>query len=131
MFRYIYLIFILAFASQLSFAETENPELDKDTQVRANYESFIAVRSDYKVECPHPIYPSASVRNGEQGTTEIKIDVAINGKVTSAQVVTSSKWARLDAAAIEQYKQCVFQPKAPENRRPFTVRLPVTWKVVR
>jgi protein TonB len=57
-----------------------------------------------------PDYPSASRRNGEQGTTQLSVCVSAAGRVTSAQVAQSSGHDRLDEAAVKWIRSERFQP---------------------
>ena len=57
-----------------------------------------------------PVYPRASRRAGETGTVVLRIDVAVNGAVTSSAVAVSSGFARLDAAAQKAVQHWRFTP---------------------
>lgn len=57
-----------------------------------------------------PAYPTASQRAGEQGTTQLDVCVAANGRVTSATVSRSSGHTRLDEAAAKWIRGERFQP---------------------
>ncbi len=57
-----------------------------------------------------PAYPTASQRAGEQGTTQLDVCVASNGRVTSAKVTKSSGHSRLDDAAVKWIRGERFQP---------------------
>jgi periplasmic protein TonB len=57
-----------------------------------------------------PAYPSASQRAGEQGTTQLEVCVAANGRVTSVAVARSSGHSRLDDAAAKWIRGERFQP---------------------
>jgi len=57
-----------------------------------------------------PAYPTASQRAGEQGTTQLDVCVASNGRVTSATVSRSSGHPRLDDAAAKWIRGERFQP---------------------
>ena len=52
-----------------------------------------------------PPYPDQSRRLGEQGTVQLRIDVADDGSVSDAAVVSSSGSSRLDQAAVEWVKE--------------------------
>ena len=57
-----------------------------------------------------PIYPRASRRAGEAGTVVLRINIAASGAVTTAAVVVSSGFERLDAAAQEAVQKWRFTP---------------------
>ena len=57
-----------------------------------------------------PVYPRASRRAGEAGTVVLRINIAASGAVTTAAVVVSSGFERLDAAAQKAVKQWRFTP---------------------
>jgi protein TonB len=57
-----------------------------------------------------PDYPSASRRNGEQGTTQLDVCVNANGRVSSVSVSKSSGYSRLDDAAAKWIRGERFAP---------------------
>ena len=57
-----------------------------------------------------PVYPRASRRAGEAGIVVLRINIAASGAVTTAAVVVSSGFERLDAAAQKAVKQWRFTP---------------------
>jgi protein TonB len=57
-----------------------------------------------------PVYPRASRRAGEAGTVVLRINIAASGAVTTAAVVVSSGFERLDAAAQKAVQQWRFMP---------------------
>ena len=57
-----------------------------------------------------PAYPTASQRAGEQGTTQLDVCIAANGRVTSVKVARSSGHARLDDAAAKWIRGERFTP---------------------
>jgi len=57
-----------------------------------------------------PVYPSASVRAQEQGTTELQVCVSAQGRVTQANVAKSSGFSRLDEAAAKWVQSARFTP---------------------
>jgi protein TonB len=57
-----------------------------------------------------PDYPSASRRNGEQGTTQLDVCVNANGRVSSVSVSKSSGYSRLDDAAAKWIRGERFTP---------------------
>lgn len=69
------------------------------------------VRVTPKLVSPdEPVYPPASRREHEEGTTGLEVCVGVNGRVTSASVATSSGFARLDDAALTWVKRARFRP---------------------
>lgn len=57
-----------------------------------------------------PAYPTASQRAGEQGTTQLDVCIASNGRVTSVKIARSSGHTRLDEAAAKWIRGERFQP---------------------
>ncbi len=57
-----------------------------------------------------PDYPSAAIRAGEQGTTQLEVCVNAGGRVTSVAVARSSGSKRLDDAAAKWIRGERFQP---------------------
>ena len=58
--------------------------------------------------CPTPVYPSRARRQGWQGTVDVTLDVAADGKVETAQVGRSSGFSVLDTAAVEVARRSRF-----------------------
>jgi protein TonB len=60
--------------------------------------------------CQKPSYPSASVRNEEEGTVQLRFLIGVDGKVIDTKVEKSSGFSRLDEAAIRALSKCDFKP---------------------
>jgi protein TonB len=60
--------------------------------------------------CQKPSYPSASVRNEEEGTVQLKFLIGVDGKVIETKVEKTSGFSRLDEAAIRALSKCDFKP---------------------
>jgi protein TonB len=60
--------------------------------------------------CPKPEYPSASRRNEEEGTVQLRFLIGTEGQVMESQVEKSSGFARLDEAARLALSRCQFKP---------------------
>ncbi len=66
-------------------------------------------------------YPQAAVRAGEQGTTEVGLTIASDGRVAKCQVLKSSGSAALDDATCTIYQaRARFTPARDSNGRPAT-----------
>ena len=50
---------------------------------------------------PQPVYPAMSRRNGDSGTTLVKIVIDTGGRIETADVARSSGFPRLDDAAVQ------------------------------
>lgn len=59
---------------------------------------------------PKPVYPAASRRLNEHGTTVIRVLVAENGSVLKAEVGESSGYERLDKAALAAVRRWRYLP---------------------
>jgi periplasmic protein TonB len=57
-----------------------------------------------------PVYPAGSRRDGEQGTGMFKVLVDAKGRPQDVQVLRSTGFPRLDAAALEAIRKWVFSP---------------------
>lgn len=63
----------------------------------------VALASELAVACPErrpPVYPPMSRRLGETGKVVLRVELDETGRVSTAQVASSSGVARLDAAAL-------------------------------
>ncbi len=59
---------------------------------------------------PHPEYPSASARRGEQGTAIVEIDVRADGSPATVRLLRSSGFRLLDNAAIDAARRARYRP---------------------
>jgi protein TonB len=63
--------------------------------------------SELSLGCPQrtsPDYPAISRRLGEQGQVKLKVELDETGRITSARVVESSGYKRLDEAGLAAVK---------------------------
>lgn len=104
--------------------------------------TFVKARRSSK-GLTHPKYPEEAARLGEQGTTEMNLNIAESGAVVSAKIISSSGSTRLDEAimnhAIRYWKftPCMDQGRAVSYWYPFTFQWNIenakkkgTWKSV-
>ena len=63
------------------------------------------------VDGPPPRYPARSVWRGEQGSVLCRLTIDADGRVTRAEVVESSGFPRLDAAAVEALGKWRVRPR--------------------
>lgn len=82
----------------------------------------LSVSSVRRLRDVAPIYPPTSRRLNEFGTVVLAIVVDVNGKASSATVVKSSGFSRLDQAAIVAALATPFQPYM-ENGQPRAFRV--------
>ena len=75
-------------------------------------------------------YPALSQRLGEEGTVLVALEVAADGSVTDARVLSSSGYARLDNAALSAVRKAHFKP-GTVNGVPVTskARLPIRYEL--
>lgn len=75
------------------------------------------------------LYPPQAMQNGWSGTAEVHLAVAANGVIQPAQLLRSSGFALLDAAAIEMVGNAAQQTAVPASLRgqSFSVPLPVVF----
>jgi protein TonB len=76
-----------------------------------------------------PPYPDLSKRQGEQGTSSLKVSISIYGMVTDVSVVKSSGSNRLDQAAAEWVKANYRWQPPTQNGRPVAAitELDIAW----
>ncbi len=67
--------------------------------------AIVPVREDERRPLTAPAYPPGSIRNNEEGTTQLNVFVLPNGRVGEVQVIRSSGFERLDRAAIEEARR--------------------------
>jgi len=80
--------------------------------------------------CRLPQYPKRSEEKGEEGTVVFRFLVGTDGRVTSAQLVKSSGFERLDSAAKDAFMQCKFTPGTVDGvAQSSWVRQPFTWRL--
>jgi protein TonB len=63
-----------------------------------------------------PKYPKVSRRKGEEGVVTLMAEVSKSGVVTSVNILKSSGYPRLDAAAVEAMKSAVFHPAQSDGK---------------
>lgn len=71
--------------------------------------------------------PEASMDNDESGTVKIKVVVEPNGRVSDADVVSSSGHSRLDRAALRAAKSASYKPKSVDGE-PVRTRFTAAYK---
>ena len=77
-----------------------------------------------------PTYPDEARRRGWQGRVLLRAHVSAEGRVTAVDVVQSSGYAVLDAAAATAVRGWVFHPARRGDRAvPCTVRVPVEFEL--
>ncbi|MFA6287364.1 MAG: energy transducer TonB [Opitutaceae bacterium] len=65
---------------------------------------------------PAPAYPSAAIRQGQEGAVTIRFNVGANGRVLSAIASSPSPWPLLDEAALRTVRErWRFAPGAPRT----------------
>jgi periplasmic protein TonB len=78
----------------------------------------VAETADMKVNRRvDPVYPSASRRDGEQGTGQFRVLVDENGKPQDVQVLKSTGFPRLDTAALEAIRKWAFSPAQQNGQK--------------
>lgn len=80
--------------------------------------------------CRLPQYPKRSEEKGEEGTVVFRFLVGTDGRVTSAELVKSSGFERLDSAAKDAFMQCRFTPGTVDGvAQSSWVKQPFTWRL--
>ncbi len=66
-------------------------------------------------------YPSASIRNEEQGTASFTLTIGTNGRVTNCQITSSTGYSRLDSETCRQLtRRARFEPALDSAGNPTT-----------
>lgn len=76
-------------------------------------------------------YPQIAQRHGWEGTTEVLLQIAADGKVTSITLGKSSGRSVLDKEALNMVRRASPLPQAPQNLRgrELTVTVPIVFKL--
>jgi protein TonB len=77
-------------------------------------------------------YPPSSLRNEEQGTVRVRLEVGTSGRVTSCSVTSSSGHSALDSTACNLLtRRARFTPARDSSGNPTTDSVPtsVTWRL--
>lgn len=82
------------------------------------------------LEPPEPVYPRASRRLGEAGLVVVRVFVGADGLPKQLQVLHSSGFLRLDAAALDGVRRARFMPPT-ENGQPTAgwARIPIPFEL--
>lgn len=101
---------VFAAATQPAAAEAgSRPAGDKWIAATGEAAGHVAPRMRSEESCI-PLYPPASRRLGQQGTTKILLLIDVDGKVISAKISQSSGYGWLDDAALAALAACAFVP---------------------
>lgn len=68
-----------------------------------------------KADCSPPEYPRRSLRNNEQGITQLRLLIGVDGKVKESVIAESSGYDRLDRAAVSALSRCEFEPEVKDG----------------
>lgn len=80
--------------------------------------------------CQQPEYPSASRRNEEAGTVQLRFLIGVDGKVVESKIESSSGYPRLDEAARHALGQCQFKAGTVDGKPEQSwARLRYVWKL--
>jgi TonB family protein len=75
-------------------------------------------------------YPKASILNQESGVVETSLTLNSSGVLLGAEVVKSSGFLNLDAAALKTLRSIsVFSPPPPELGNPVTIMVPIRYEL--
>ncbi|NCT72272.1 MAG: energy transducer TonB [Xanthomonadaceae bacterium] len=81
-------------------------------------------------QTPAPEYPSSAMRNGDQGTVMVRVEVGADGVPTSVDVAQRSGSRDLDRAAVNAVRQWRFQPAQRDGQPvPGAVTVPIDFKM--
>ncbi|WP_334179972.1 TonB family protein [Pseudoxanthomonas sp.] len=81
-------------------------------------------------QTPAPEYPSSAMRNGDQGTVMVRVDVGADGVPTSVEVAQRSGSRDLDRAAVNAVRQWRFQPAQRDGQAVAgAVTVPIDFKM--
>jgi protein TonB len=78
---------------------------------------------------PNPVYPALSKRLREEGTVLLRVNLDAQGIVLDIHIEKSSRFQRLDQAALEAVKQWRFVPaKRGQVAMPSSALVPIEFK---
>ena len=78
---------------------------------------------------PPPVYPHRAIQNGWEGILELRVTLRVDGAVGSVDVVTSSGYPVLDAAAVAAIRSWRAEPLTTRTVRRFV--LPIRFRLPR
>ena len=82
------------------------------------------------VSTPPPAYPAEVACTGGEGTSVLRVVIGPAGRVTQADVVTSSGFPALDQAAAEAVEGWQFRAATQAGKPvPSTIQVPVTFRL--
>lgn len=84
------------------------------------------INAQYAATNPKPVYPPMAKQLGQQGTVELRILVSEAGTASKVEVLKSSGYGNLDAAAVQAISQWRFEP-ATQNNKPVAQWLTTRW----
>jgi len=94
------------------------------TAPRAPFEALLSAAS-----CAQPQWPAEARRYEIAGTTTIRFEIGLDGKVLRPAVTQGSGWSMLDQAALQGIAGCVFQPNLAAARQQTVFPLQYVWKL--
>ena len=80
------------------------------------------IRPPKELRRPSLRYPLTSQNDGEEGTVTLRFIVQPDGSVSNIQIARSSRYPRLDAAAVRSLRQAKLQP-ATCHGKPIAIRI--------
>lgn len=90
-----------------------------------------------RMDPAHPLalaayYPLLSRRLMEEGSCRVRIEVDVDGRISAAQLLTSTGFARLDQACLRLIRHAQFKA-ATENGKPVEVwtSVPIIWQITK
>lgn len=92
---------------------------------------LVAVRQDSRHPLSQPTYPARDIREGNEGTVELKIYVLPTGRIGDARVLKSTGSPSLDQSAVEEAKRKWRMLPATRDGEPYAEwhRLKVTFNL--
>ena len=73
----------------------------------------VALAGELSVSCPErspPTYPAHSMRRNEQGRVVLRVELAVDGRISGVTIKIHSGYARLDEAAVNAVKSWRCKP---------------------
>lgn len=133
---------VLAFEADVAPANNAIKQVQHSIVTADISPTFIKAKRSSK-GLTHPKYPEDAARMGEEGTTELNLNIAASGEVVDAKLVASSGSSRLDQAIIThalrywKFTPCMDEGKPVPCWHPFTFQWNIenakkkgTWKSV-
>jgi len=91
----------------------------------------LLVAGEIELVATRPVYPELALGDGREGTTVTRLAIGTGGRVASCEIVRSSGWTDLDAAACEGVRGWIYLPATDAEGLPVEASAvqPLQWQL--